>query len=137
MTATTAMSPPRCTVGARPYHAKAPCMTAAKDRYPRHRPHPRGARLRTMRLAVCTRDGYRCADCGVAFPSPPGWDGSRPLFIFAPCKITQSHPLPWDLIRLELGHAVSWLDGGQFELANFRAVCTPCNIAQGREAYTA
>jgi 5-methylcytosine-specific restriction endonuclease McrA len=137
----TRMSLPHCTIGSRARantdHLKAAGMTAAKNRYPRHRPHPRGRRLHAMRLEVCTRDGYRCADCGLSFPVPPGWDGTHPLFVFAACKITSKHPLPWNIIRLELGHNLSWLDGGQFEAANFRALCTICNIAQGREARTA
>jgi 5-methylcytosine-specific restriction endonuclease McrA len=89
-----------------------------------------------MRLAVCEREDFRCADCRLRFPPPPGWDGSRSLVVYVACKTTKAHPLPWDIIRLELGHGLSWLDGGQFEMDNFRALCTLCNIAQGREAYT-
>jgi 5-methylcytosine-specific restriction endonuclease McrA len=109
-------------------------VTTAAERYPRHRPHPRGHQLHSTRLLVCARAGYQCEDCGLYFPPPAGWDGSTALLLYFACRRTSRHPMSWFTIRLELGHNVSWLDGGWFEPGNLIALCTPCNIAQGRRA---
>jgi 5-methylcytosine-specific restriction endonuclease McrA len=101
-------------------------VTTAQGR--RHPYRPSGAALARVRLAVYTRDNFRCVRCGWQPPDiPQDYDGSRTLGTLEPRAPSTRNPLGTIIRRLELGHIIRQQDGGTFTIDNLQAECSPCN----------
>jgi 5-methylcytosine-specific restriction endonuclease McrA len=101
-------------------------MTTAQGA--RHPYRPSGKALARIRLAVYTRDGYRCVWCAWQPPDiPPDYDGTHALGSLERRSPTRRNLSETIARRLELGHIVPPRDGGRYTTENLRAECSPCN----------
>jgi 5-methylcytosine-specific restriction endonuclease McrA len=89
--------------------------------------------LKRVRLAVYSRDGFRCRDCGWAPPVPDGYDGRYALSgeeiqLRGRKAVRTGQPA----IRiLELDHVLAYSKGGAFVPENLQALCNFCNVRKG------
>jgi 5-methylcytosine-specific restriction endonuclease McrA len=95
---------------------------------PRHRPRLRGAQLRTIRLAVCVRQDFRCKRCGEQFEVPDGYDGSFAPYKMVSREATPGNPSRLIVVRLEMDHAKNNpMQPGPWTPEDFQGLCSPCN----------
>jgi 5-methylcytosine-specific restriction endonuclease McrA len=107
----------------------------AVSRRPRMNPNT----VAKIRLAVYTRDGFRCRACGWE-PNPPcpryrgelalSGVGGPPHLIRRGCLDKDDEYAP-GLYLLELDHIVPYSRGGPFTVDNLQALCTGCNLRKG------